>query len=127
MFSKFISFIVNRSTAALRSIIRKKTFSLKELKTFHLSSLFEHACVAMREPQDWRAARHQEEEGLKKKKDDDDEEVQEVDDEKKYKNSERQKKYPRYLKETVIPNGNQQHKVFIIPIFSFYFLFYNVL
>ena len=39
----------------------------------------------MREPQDWRAARHQEEEGLKKKKDDDDEEVQEVDDEKKYK------------------------------------------
>ena len=38
----------------------------------------------MREPQDWRAARHQEEEGLKKKKDDDDEEeVQEVDDEKK--------------------------------------------
>ena len=51
----------------------------------------------MREPQDWRAARHQEEEGLKKKKDDDDEEVQEVDDEKKYKNSERQKNYPRYF------------------------------
>ena len=51
----------------------------------------------MREPQDWRAARHQEEEGLKKKKDDDDEEVQEVDDEKKYKNSEREKKFPRYF------------------------------
>lgn len=66
----------------------------------------------MREPQDWRAARHQEEEGLKKKKDDDDEEVQEVDDEKKYTNSERQKKYPRYFIETIIPNGNQQHKVF---------------
>ena len=72
----------------------------------------------MREPQDWRAARHQEEEGLKKKKDDDDEEVQEVDDEKKYKNSERQKNYPRYFFEKLqFLMENQKKKVLLFLSF----------
>ena len=80
----------------------------------------------MREPQDWRAARHQEEEGLKKKKDDDDEEVQEVDDEKKYKNSERQKNYPRYFLEKLQFLMEIRRKKFCYS-YPFPYNFYNVL